>query len=69
MAIQCRLEILGVVGCKHTDACMANRALLPGIKETKEENFMWKEVFRNGFCTVFKLNSLSRLLPNGNPGA
>ena len=26
-------------------ACMANRALLPGIKKTKEENFMWKEAF------------------------
>ena len=47
---------------------MANRALFPGIKKTEEENFMWKEAFHNGFCTVFKLNSLSRLPPNGSPG-
>ena len=34
---------------------MANGPLLPGIKKTKEENFMWKEAFHNSFCIQIEL--------------
>ena len=46
---------LGCVGCKHTDTCMANMPLLPGIKKTKEKKIMWKEAFHNSFCIQIEL--------------
>ena len=46
----------GVVGCKCTDTCVANRPLLPGIKKPKKKILCGKK--HSITASVFKLNSL-----------